>query len=41
MNNHKMIVIRKETDVELNKIRHEGQSYDGVIRELIKKELVV
>jgi len=41
MTNHKMIVIRKETDAELNKIRHEGQSYDGVIRELIKKELVV
>ena len=40
--NHKHVVLKNETIEQLHKIRHMGQSYDGVIRELIadKKPLL-
>jgi len=36
MKNHHQINIRKTTVSELENLKHTGQSYDGVIQELIK-----
>jgi len=38
--NHKQINIRKETIAKLSKLKHPGQSYGGVIEELLLQEQV-
>ena len=36
--NHKQINIRKETIAILSELKHPGQSFDGVIKELIAEK---
>jgi len=37
---YKRIAVKLDTFEELDKVRHEGQSNDGVIKELLKEKLV-
>jgi len=36
---HKRIVVHVETYDELSNLKHEGQSYNGIIKELMKKQV--
>ena len=37
----KQVILRMDTVERLHKLRHSGQTYDGVIKELIKEKLEV
>jgi len=41
MKNNKLIHIQGSTDIELTALKHTGQSYDGVIKELLKERKLV